>query len=130
MSVPFLQHIVNKLSPHRRGWLAEKLALAFFLAQGYTPAPRRQRERIQTDLLLIRGQTLLLVEVKFRQTEQGSHLALGPAQRQRLHRAARALAGHFPAHTIRADVLAVFPHWPFLRHLPAAIALDTPAPRR
>jgi Holliday junction resolvase-like predicted endonuclease len=124
MSLPFPARIVNRLTAHQRGWLAEKLALSYFLAQGFTPAPRRARERVQTDLLLIRGQTLLLVEVKFRQTELGGHVALTPTQRRRLQRAARALVGHYPSHTIRADVVAVFPRWPFLRHLPAAIALD------
>lgn len=124
MSLPTLARLVNKLSPHRRGQVAEKLALAYFLVQGYTPARRQMRERVQTDLLLSRGQTLLVVEVKFRQSEWGGHLALGPAQRRRLQRAAKALAARNPAHTVRADVVAVFPHWPFVRHLPAAIALD------
>ncbi len=130
MSVPFLPRLVNRLSPHWRGWMAEKLALLYFLLQGFRPAPRRWRQRVQTDLVLVRGQTILLVEVKFRQTELAGHLALGPSQRQRLQRAARTLAGRYPAHTVRADVVAVFPAWPFVRHLPAAIALDAPARHR
>lgn len=124
MSLPSLPRLVNKLHPHARGRLAEAAALLYFLLHGYTPAARPRRAPTQTDLLLRRGATLLVVEVKFRPTEAKGHLALSPAQAARLKREAHRLAALHPTLSVRADTLLVFPAWPFLRHVAEAIPLD------
>lgn len=87
------------------------------LSKGYRPAPRPVRMLAQTDLLLRRGKVLVLVEVKARASESRAQLALGPGQRARLGRQARALAGRWPQYTVRLDMLLVFPQWPFFRHM-------------
>jgi Holliday junction resolvase-like predicted endonuclease len=116
-NLPPLAHLAKRLHPHTRGALAEKLAHIVYALQGYRPLPRKHRALAQTDLLLTKGQSLLVAEVKYRTTRGRGHLALTPAQRTRLTRQLRALAGHYPNHTIVFEVLLVFPHWPFLQRV-------------
>lgn len=123
-NLPSLARLVNCLCPHTRGWLAEQLAAAYFLIQGFRPLRRPNRTLVQTDLLLTRGTVVLLVEVKFRQTATQAALAISPTQAKRLRAEARRIAARYPSHTLRVDGVQVFPHWPFVRHSPACIALD------
>ncbi|MBI1308557.1 MAG: hypothetical protein GC129_01685 [Proteobacteria bacterium] len=104
--------------PHRKGQVAEFLALTALLLKGYRPAPRPLRALAQTDLLLTKGPVLALVEVKCRTSRARAHLALTPAQKQRLTRQARALAARHPSRTVRLELVLLFPHWPFVEHLP------------
>jgi putative endonuclease len=103
-TLTLLQRLAKRLHPHTRGRLAEKLALLTYLARGWRPAPRPWRALAQTDLLLRRGQTLLLVEVKYRATPQSATKAVSPAQKQRLIRQMRALAGRHPTYTLAVEV--------------------------
>lgn len=116
-NLPPLARLAKRLHPHLRGAAAEKLALVFYALHGYRPAPRPARALAQTDLLLTKGQSLLVAEVKYRTTRSRGHLALTPAQARRLTRQLRALAGHYPNHTVVFEVLLVFPHWPFLQRV-------------
>lgn len=102
---------------HTKGKLAESFARLFLLAKGYTAAPRGSREFAQTDLLLRRGSTLVLVEVKYRATELTAQHALSSNQIRRLTNQARLLSRHYPTHSIRLDAVTVFPCWPFIRHI-------------
>lgn len=106
-----------------KGRWAERLALVCLVCKGYLPAPRPARMLAQTDLLLSKGQVLVLVEVKARTAESRAHHALTPGQKARLRRQARALAGRYPQYTVRLDLLLVFPHPPFVRHI-VNVALD------
>jgi Holliday junction resolvase-like predicted endonuclease len=100
-----------------KGKIAEAAALAAYILRGYLPARRSPRALAQTDLLLTRGQVLVLVEVKYRPHETIAHIALTPAQKQRLQREANALQKLYPHHAIRLDLCLVFPHRPFIRIL-------------
>jgi Holliday junction resolvase-like predicted endonuclease len=124
-SLNALTALAKRLHPHTRGRLAEHLALLYFLLQGYRPAPRPARALAQTDLLLRRGHSLVLVEVKFR-TRHGFP-PLSPAQQQRLWRQARALAARYPNLTVRLDLcyLTLLP--PRLTHLRALDPNPRPA---
>lgn len=102
---------------HTKGKLAESFARLYLLAKGYTAVPRRSRQIAQTDLLLRRGTTLVLVEVKYRTTELAAQHAISPNQIKRLTNQSRLLARHFPTYSIRLDAVTVFPHWPFIRHV-------------
>lgn len=102
---------------HTKGKLAESLARVFLLAKGYTAVPRGSRQIAQTDLLLRRGDTLVLVEVKYRTTEITAQHALSPNQIKRLTNQARFLSRTYPDHAIRLDLITVFPCWPFIRHV-------------
>lgn len=112
-----LPQLAKRLNPHLRGQLAEKAALLYYLLHGYRPLIGLSRALAQTDLTLTCGQTILLVEVKYRSSRNRGHLAVTPAQQGRLTRQMRALAGRFPSHTLRLEVFLVFPHWPFLQRI-------------
>ncbi len=117
MSLPSLRALVNRLHPHRKGYVSEWLALALMMTKGFVPAARPRRSRAQTDLLMRRGTLLVLVEVKYRPTDTAAHRAISPAQRHRLMAEARHRAAHHPEMAVRIDTIAVFPHWPFIRHI-------------
>ncbi|MFZ2587300.1 MAG: YraN family protein [Alphaproteobacteria bacterium] len=123
-TLPSLASLVNRLHPHTRGWLAEKLAALYLLAYGFTPIRRPHRAPVQTDLLLARGKLVLLVEVKFRQIHLNALQAITPNQKARLRAEARRISARYPTHTLRVDGIQVFPHWPFLHHTPVLIPLD------
>jgi len=74
----------------------------------------------EIDLLAQRGDTLAVVEVKSRATIEAALEAVGPAQRQRLKRAARAIASRRAMRpNVRLDLVALAPgSWP--RHIPDA----------
>ena len=62
--------------------------------------------------------TLVLVEVKYRQSLEKSHLALHPKQRKRLLRQGQQLAEtnkYFD--DARLDVMLFFKHRPFIQHI-------------
>ena len=79
----------------------------------------------EIDLLAQRGDTLAVVEVKSRTTLQAALEAVGPTQRQRLKRAARALAARRSKQpNVRLDLVALAPGaWP--RHIPDAWREDS-----
>lgn len=114
-NLTFLLRLAKRLHPHTRGALAEKTALVFYALRGWRRAPRPWRALAQTDLLLTKRQSLLVVEVKYRPTRARGQTALAPAQRARLLRQMRALAARHPRHTVALEVLLVFPHWPFVQ---------------
>ena len=79
----------------------------------------------EIDLLAQRGDTLAVVEVKSRTTLQAALEAVGPTQRQRLKRAARAIAARRSKQpNVRLDLVALAPGaWP--RHIPDAWREDS-----
>jgi putative endonuclease len=76
----------------------------------------------EIDLAALRGDVLAIVEVKQRRTAEEAVLAVSGAQRNRLRRAGRALAGRMRGNTtlvVRLDLVALAPgRWP--RHIPDA----------
>jgi Holliday junction resolvase-like predicted endonuclease len=113
-----LRRLAKLIHPHLRGWLAEKLALGYYMARGFLPIRHVRQALAQTDLILIRGDLILLVEVKFRSSQGRGHVALTTGQRQRLNRQMLAIAGKYPGYTIRLEVFLVFPHRPFWQRIP------------
>ena len=124
-SLPLLTRLAKRLAPATRGRLAEALALLIYLPRGFWPLRVPQR-LAQTDLTLRRGHLIVLVEVKYRTTRTRGHLALTPAQRQRLHRQAASVAARHPGCTVRIELCLLFPHWPFVQCIPQ---VDAPAQR-
>lgn len=112
-----LRHLAKRLHPHLRGALAEKLALAYYVTHRYLPLRSSRHVLAQTDLTVVCGTHILMVEVKYRASRERGHLALTPAQHQRLQRQMRLLAGQYPGHTIGLEVFLVFPHWPFYQRI-------------
>jgi Holliday junction resolvase-like predicted endonuclease len=104
------------------GKLGEGLALIYFVGQGWWPVARPRFERVQTDLVLQRGSSLLLVEVKARWRAMPYERLVSATQRQRLQQQAAFWAARRPEATVRLMVVQITPSWPVVRCY--ALALD------
>lgn len=102
----------------RRGRLAERLAAWLLRLKGYQVLGRNLAlPQGEIDLLVRRGNILVVVEVKQRPDLAAALDAVSPRQRARLQRAALAVLARRPdlgRCQIRFDIVAVTP-WP--RHL-------------
>lgn len=108
-----------------RGRAAEAIVASYFELLGAEVVGRNVRAAgVELDLVVEEGETLVVVEVKFRgRTDYGgAALALGWRQRERLLRAASAVTRD-PSRAVRLDVVAVelAPHGATLRHYRNAI---------
>ncbi len=96
-----------------RGRRAEWLAAWWLRLKGYRILARDFRTPLgEIDLIARRGRVLALVEVKARPTLAEAGEAIGPRQRARIGRAARAFLQHRPALgalDMRFDVVLVAP---------------------
>src|SRR5438045_2641218 len=92
------------------GTAGERLAEWFLARRGYRTLERNARVgRFEMDLVMEKGDVIVLVEVKTRGGSSwgGAIGALGGAQRGRLAQAAEAYGGRFPGRSIRFDVVTV-----------------------
>ena len=99
----------------------EILAAVLLMAKGYRILGfRLKTPEGEIDLLAQRGDTLAVVEVKSRASIEAALEAVGPTQRARLKRAARAIAARRAMRpNVRLDLVALAPGaWP--RHIPDA----------
>lgn len=106
-----------------RGLRAEAIAAWWLRAQGYAILYRRYATPVGEVDVIARGRrTLILIEVKHRQTLDDALHAIRPAQRRRIERAAGYLLAarpDFAEFDLRFDVVAIAP-WRLPRHLKAA----------
>ena len=92
------------------GTAGERLAEWFLARRGYRALERNVRiGRFEVDLVVEKGDCVVLVEVKTRGASSwsGARDALGEAQRRRLAQAAGAFAQRFPSRDIRFDVIVI-----------------------
>src|SRR5215471_13170621 len=92
------------------GAAGERLAEWFLRRRGYRTLERNARVgRFEVDLVMEKGEAIVLVEVKARGAASwgGAIGALGGAQRARLAQAAGAYAERFPGRELRCDVITV-----------------------
>ena len=105
---------------HQNGLWAETLACWLLRLKGYRIIARRWRTPVgEIDILASRGRTLVIVEVKRRQTMEAALGCVTQSQRQRLERAMRYAVGgkpHYMNFSWRFDLLAVAPGR-FPRHI-------------
>lgn len=100
---------------HKTGMLAETLACIFLFLKNYRIVERRCRTPLgEIDILAAKGDTLVLVEVKYRSTITAALESITPHQQQRLIRAADYIAARYPRYnTRRWDIIALAPRsWP------------------
>jgi putative endonuclease len=97
----------------RHGRFAETVAALYLNLKGYRTVARRFRSPLgEIDLVMRRGGTLVFVEVKARRTRDAAILAITPAARDRLLRAAESFLARHPqavAMTLRFDIVAIVP---------------------
>lgn len=116
-------HPDKRYKAHRFGLNAEKLAAWYLRAKGYRILAERLRNaQGEIDLLALRGNVLVAVEVKARRSLATCHEAVPPAKQEKIARAMQGvLAGGSKItglaagaeRNIRFDVIWIVPwHWP------------------
>jgi len=110
-----------------RGRIAETAAMLLLLAKGYRILARRWRAPgAEIDIVARRGGTIVFVEVKARRSMDLAEIALTPAQRRRITRAAELFLARHPRHgggNMRYDMILVSNGgWP--RHIQGAFDAD------
>jgi putative endonuclease len=113
--------VADRQAAERRGRRAEALAALALRLRGYRILARRFRAPGggEIDIVAWRAGVLACVEVKARPDAGAAHDAVGPHQRRRVERAARAYAAVCPVRFrdagVRFDVMIVRPwRWPQL----------------
>jgi putative endonuclease len=100
-----------KFSPASLGKFGEAIARWFYRLRGYTIVARNLRLRSgEIDIVAKRGNTLVIAEVKTRQTRSGgeAHEAVDRRKRERLIRLGDEYAAKHPTAELRYDVLSMF----------------------
>ena len=127
----------GRLAPLDLGRIGERRAVWFYRLRGYRVVARNLRLRHgEVDLVVQRGKTLVIVEVKARQTATAGagHDAVDRRKRDRLIRLGDDCIGRFAAGgatMLRYDIISI--HWNgwrcILSHFPDAFRADSD-PRR
>lgn len=104
----------------RAGARAEYVAAAFLLAKGYRPlALRYAAHGGEIDLIARRGNSVIFVEVKARDSADAALAAIGAGKTERFRRATEAWImrnGWCQACTLRADAVLIAP-WRLPQHV-------------
>ncbi|MGL4637084.1 MAG: YraN family protein [Beijerinckiaceae bacterium] len=99
---------------------AERVALVYLMAKGYWPMARRYLSQAgEVDLIMQRGKTVVLVEVKARSTLDAAAMSITPDKIRRLGAALnrfRAERQLDDSYTFRCDLVLVAP-WKWPRHV-------------
>ncbi len=108
---------------YSRGHMAEVLALWWLRFKGYRIVARRWRSHYgEIDLIALRGDCCVFIEVKARRLTHESLEAIHARQRMRVERSAQAFLQKHPRYacsSMRFDVIACAP-WRLPRHFPDA----------
>jgi putative endonuclease len=102
---------LRKPSPRELGQMGERRAAWFYRLRGYTIVDRNVRLPAgEIDLVVRRGGTVVIAEVKARQSlfAGEGHEAVGRAKRERLIRLGDQYAARHPNVRLRYDILSLF----------------------
>lgn len=105
----------QKKRAYLRGKRAEELAALYLQLKGYKILEKRFKTPMgEIDLLAHKGQTLIAIEVKTRDTLEQASLAVTPFQKRRIEKALLFyLAGKKCSLDLRFDVILIAPwRWP------------------
>jgi putative endonuclease len=99
-----------------KGVWAEILALWYLRLKGYQLLKHRWKTPVgEIDLLMKKGNSLIIIEVKYRPTYAQAVESISPAQQRRLYQAGRIVQQHYGNEktTIRFDAFIVYKgKWP------------------
>ena len=121
----------RRLAPKELGRLGERRAMWFYRLRGYRIVARNLRLKSgELDLVVRRGRTVVVAEVKTRQTQTAGegHEAVDGKKRTRLIRIAdEYLAKHPEVRELRYDIVSLFwTGWRFVvSHYPDAFRADS-----
>lgn len=106
-----MAHIRKNARNHRRGIMAEYLALIYLIVCGYWPITMRYKTPIgEVDLIMRRRRTLVFVEVKARAHYEDAAHAIHHKNQSRVVRAAQHFLTHHPEyqnHEVRFDAMLI-----------------------
>ncbi len=104
---------------HLKGNFFESCAILLLLVKGYRPLARNINTIYgETDIIAQRKRTIHVVEVKYRQSQQKTHFAIHPTQKERLiNQAKHHLKKEKWAENVSLDVIFFYPHYPFFDHI-------------
>ena len=100
-----------RLAPRNLGKLGESRATWFYRLRGYSIVARNLRFRAgEIDLVVRRGATIVIAEVKTRQTRSAGegHEAVTRVKRERMIRLGDQYAAQHPGAQLRYDILSIF----------------------
>ncbi|MFT7432816.1 MAG: putative endonuclease [Alphaproteobacteria bacterium] len=107
-----------------KGLVGEWLALILLIIKGYKPLSMNNKDGgIEGDIIAYKGYSLVLVEVKWRQSQEKGHLAVHPQQQKRLFKKLKALSFKYPDKNLRLDLVLIYPTPPFIEHIENAFSL-------
>lgn len=102
---------MKKRRYYRQGLIAERVARVFLLLKGYRILEERLKTPVgEIDLLVRKGRTLVIVEVKRRPSWEEGYYALRPVQQMRLRRAAEFVLTRTPGYAnlnVRFDLIVM-----------------------
>lgn len=107
-----------------KGLVGEWLAVLLLLVKGYKPLTMNDKKAgIEGDIIACKGNNLVLVEVKWRQSAEKGHIAVHPSQQRRLYKKLRNLQCIHKGKNLRIDLVLIYPTPPFIEHIENAFSL-------
>jgi putative endonuclease len=104
---------------HLKGNVCEFFAGIILMLKGYRPLQQNIKTPYgETDLIAQRKKTVHVIEVKYRGSQDKSHAAIHPNQKERIIKQAKYhLKKEKWAKDASVDVLLFYPKWPFFDHI-------------
>lgn len=103
--------MTNHRTNHRRGILAEYLALVWLMLKAYRPVARRYKTPVgEIDLIVCRGRALVFVEVKARRNQDDAAHAIHTKNQSRVVRASQYFLNAHPRYAdyqVRFDAILI-----------------------
>ncbi len=121
MKVAYQQRMCNAEmlnKEHIKGKVGELFALLYLLLKGYKPIALNDKTGgIESDLIAVKGQNIIICEVKWRKNQAKAHQAIHPNQRERLKRKLRVLQKTYPDKNLSIHLMLICPTPPFIEHI-------------
>lgn len=106
------------------GWLAEMAAVIVLTCKGYRVLARRYKTHAgEVDIVAVRRNRLVFVEVKYRRSRLDAEASITPNLRRRTRQAAQlwlAKAPRYQSHDVGFDLIFLHP-WRWPQHLENAL---------
>jgi len=104
----------KKLAANKRGLWAEHFAALFFRLKGYRLVARNYKVRTgEIDIIALKGNVIIFIEVKFRSESLSANYAIGRKQWKRIEAASLCFVADHPAyhaHVWRFDSILFSPY--------------------